>query len=103
MHQSVPRVAGREQFRVVQAYFLVVYAREAGRVVDLHDNRSGQLLSRYLRWPLLFYAACIQTPWLAFATPLPAAVAARSHSERQMMRLWAQPQARCWMCRWRRH
>ncbi|KAK9845772.1 hypothetical protein WJX81_002105 [Elliptochloris bilobata] len=75
-----------------QAYFLAVYARGAGRVVDLHDNRSGALLALYLRWPQLFYAACVQSPWAAFATPLPAAVAARAHAERQPSPLWSQPQ-----------
>lgn len=79
----------------MQAYFLVVYARGAGRVVDLHDNRSGPLLALYLRWPQLFYASCVLSPWAAFATPLPAAVAASLHAERQPSALWSQPQARC--------
>jgi len=69
-----------------QAYFLVVYARGAGRVVDLHDNRSAGLAALYLRWPALFHAGCGQAPWHAFATPLPAAAAARGAAE-----LHAQP------------
>lgn len=54
-----------------QAYFLVVYDRESGRVVQFCDNKNEALLNLYLQHTPYFHAACMSQPWARYVTPCP--------------------------------
>jgi hypothetical protein len=57
-----------------QAYFLVAYDRQAGKVVGFFDSKSDALPSLYLQHTPYFHAACISSPWTRFLTPFTASL-----------------------------
>ena len=58
----------------MQAYFLVVYDRQSGAVVDFHDNKSESLHRLYLQHTPYFHAACMDSLWTQYITPCPASL-----------------------------
>ena len=58
----------------MQAYFLVVYDRQSGAVVDFHDNKSESLHRLYLQHTPYFHAACMDNLWTRYITPCPASL-----------------------------
>ena len=63
-----------EALLLMQAYFLVVYDRQSGAVVDFHDNKSESLHKLYLQHTPCFHAACMDSLWTRYITPCPASL-----------------------------